>query len=175
MNRPSQLRSRRTTSLIASLRLVARSIHSDQAESHSVASRRRRNAYSILAKRMADCPKCKLSLQPQLYEDVTIQFCGNCWGHWLDHPSMAQILATEAYGFSRSEQAVVLESWVKAAESSTDSDMHGLRCPICQAPMTESVFADDCPVLVDRCSQHGTWLDAGEIKQVQIFVENRRR
>ena len=86
---------------------------------------------------------------------------------------MAQILATKSYGFSRDEQAIVLESWVKAAEAESADGEHGLKCPNCQASMTESTFADDCPVLVDRCAEHGTWLDAGEIKQVQVFVENR--
>ena len=123
---------------------------------------------------MPNCPICNLSLQPQEYEGVTILFCGNCWGHWLDHPSMAQILATESYGFSRDEQAVVLESWVRAADSEASSGAHGRKCPTCQKEMIESAFADDCPVLVDRCDDHGTWLDAGEIKQVQVFIENRK-
>ena len=122
---------------------------------------------------MPDCPKCQLSLQPQDYEGTKIQFCGNCWGHWLDHASMAQILATKSYGFSRDEQSIVMESWIKAAEADLADGHHGLKCPICQSPMTETPLGDDCPVLVDRCAEHGTWLDAGEIKQVQVFVENR--
>ena len=86
---------------------------------------------------------------------------------------MAQVLATKSYGFSRDEKNVTLESWVKATESEPAAGTHGLECPVCQSAMSESSFAEDCPVLVDRCSEHGTWLDAGEIKQVQVFVENR--
>lgn len=86
---------------------------------------------------------------------------------------MAQILATKSYGFSKDEQAIVLESWIKAAEENLADGQHGLQCPVCEQKMTEAPLGDDCPVLVDRCAEHGTWLDAGEIKQVQVFVENR--
>ena len=127
---------------------------------------------------MAACPHCQLGLSPQEYEGVTVLFCQQCWGHWLDHASLAKILETRDYGFSREEREIVTSSWVLADVGGDDADSRevsagGIPCPVCRQRMEEAPFADDCPVLVDRCPDHGTWLDAGEIKQLQVFVEQR--
>jgi Zn-finger nucleic acid-binding protein len=108
-------------------------------------------------------------MQPQNYEGTTIMFCDTCWGHWLSHKSLAKILSTQNYGFSRDERETVFATWIDDAPDTR----HGLSCPECKSEMSESAFDDDCPVLVDRCAEHGTWLDAGEIKKLQVFVENR--
>lgn len=119
---------------------------------------------------MTDCPKCQLAMHPQDYEGTTIAFCDACWGHWLTHESLQKILASKNYGFSQSERETVFATWIDDAPAETG---HGLNCPECGKAMVESAFSDDCPVLVDRCAVHGTWLDAGEIKKLQVFVENR--
>ena len=122
---------------------------------------------------MADCPRCKLSMQAQEYEQITVLFCDNCWGHWLDDASLKRILDTHDYGFSRDERETVFKNWVDAGLTDVEGSQLRLRCPVCAREMAEDSFADDCPVLVDRCDSHGTWLDAGEIKQLQVFVESR--
>lgn len=124
---------------------------------------------------MYDCPKCKLSLQPQEYEGSTVLFCSVCWGHWLDDRSLAAILAKRDYGFSSDERDVAIADWVHIGDDDDHLAAHGLACPQCGQAMTEQPFSDDCPVLVDRCTNHGTWLDAGEIKKIQVFVEGRPR
>ena len=30
-------------------------------------------------------------------------------------------------------------------------------------------------IFIDRCEQHGVWLDAGELKKIQIFAEDLER
>ncbi len=122
---------------------------------------------------MADCPQCRLPLRQQDYEGTSISFCETCWGHWLDDLSLATILAKREYGFSQGERNSAIASWVHVGDGGLENGSPGLPCPVCQRPMVESPFADDCPVLVDRCREHGTWLDAGEIKKIQVFVENR--
>ncbi len=126
---------------------------------------------------MINCPKCHLSMRSEEYEGTNVLFCDTCWGYWLDDSSLAQVLASEDYGFSQGERDTVFQSWVRA-DVGMNNEPHGAngkRCPVCQSEMTESAFANDCPVLVDRCSAHGTWLDSGEIKQLQVFVEQRKK
>ncbi len=122
---------------------------------------------------MADCPHCRMTLQPQTYEGTQVLFCPVCWGHWLNNLALATILAKHDYGFSRDEREVVLAGWVHIEGDVREYDKSSLACPDCGQSMTESMFADNCPVLVDRCPEHGTWLDAGEIKKIQVFVEQR--
>ncbi len=123
---------------------------------------------------MTDCPRCHLTLQFQCYEGTDVLFCATCWGHWLNSESLNRILESKDYGFSRQERETVRRTWVSAgADDDSEQLTRILKCPVCQAVMSETAFADDCPVLVDRCETHGTWLDAGEIKKLQVFVESR--
>ena len=123
---------------------------------------------------MTDCPRCHLTLQFQRYEGTDVLFCATCWGHWLNSESLERILESKDYGFSRQERETVFRTWVIGGTGDvSDRPVQDLNCPICRAAMSEVAFADDCPVLVDRCEVHGTWLDAGEIKKLQVFVESR--
>ena len=124
---------------------------------------------------MIDCPHCQLSMQPQQYEGIAIPFCGTCWGHWVDDEALKTILETEFYAFG-SERKSVFEVWKQEVDAcELTGEARVLACPVCNAELHEAPFAETCPVVVDRCEDHGTWLDAGEIKQLQVFVEYRKQ
>jgi hypothetical protein len=57
-----------------------------------------------------------------------------------------------------------------------DADRQGLEhatvsCPVCGLAMKKNEYAPNCPVQIDECEQHGVWLDTGEIKDLQVFIE----
>jgi Zn-finger nucleic acid-binding protein len=41
-----------------------------------------------------------------------------------------------------------------------------LPCPACGTMMNRSLFGRRSGVIVDRCRSHGTWLEAGELRQL---------
>ena len=119
---------------------------------------------------MPTCPRCKLDLQTDEYESVDALFCRECWGHWLSIEAFTEILNSEKYEFNQEEKDSVLSSWAKEAPDETfDPIVH---CPICGAPTTKKPFSDQCPVVLDLCHDHGVWLDASEIKQIQIYFDS---
>ena len=123
---------------------------------------------------VSDCPLCQLSMQNQEYEGVMTQFCGTCWGHWLDDEALRHILETEVYAF-HSERKSVFEAWAVEIDSPESvGERAKLKCPVCTCEMQRAPFDKTCSVVVDRCDEHGTWLDVGEIKQLQVFVEDRK-
>jgi len=122
---------------------------------------------------MPDCPRCSLKLQTEVYEENDVLFCTNCWGHWVSFPAFAAILQNEVYSFSKSDTESVLRKW---AGQEGGSDLTSvIRCPDCDQEMRQMNFADDCPVLVDRCDDHGVWLDCAEIKEIQVFLDALRQ
>ena len=122
---------------------------------------------------MPNCPRCNLSLQPEKYEDQDVFFCGTCWGHWLDHETFARIMESEVYSFSKDESVAVLSSWANR-DPGEISLSQSAACPVCGDAMEQSpIDVDRCPVVIDRCAEHGVWLDTSEIKQIQVFYENR--
>ena len=134
---------------------------------------------------MADCPRCRFALQPDTYEGVEVLFCSTCWGHWVEPEALGKILASDEYSFSESEARSVRSSifrhWVEA-EDTPDSareqasvqetpQLVSPPCPVCQRPMDTVPFTDDCPIEIDKCNDHGVWLDTSEVKKIQVFFE----
>lgn len=122
---------------------------------------------------MLDCPRCKMMLGTEQYENQEVNFCGNCWGHWVNLETFEKILRSEVYEFSKSESDSLLKKW--SAQATVDIDKSkDIQCPECHRAMRQMPFADNCPVIVDRCKTHGVWLDASEIKEIQIFIDSLR-
>jgi len=45
-------------------------------------------------------------------------------------------------------------------------------CPVCQSLMNRRNFGGSSGVIVDVCTRHGTWFDAGELPRVLAFAEH---
>ena len=79
------------------------------------------------------------------------------------------VMRSDGYKFSDAEKESVLRRW---AEKSSSSQLDPIvKCPICSQFTVKKPFSDDCPVALDLCHDHGVWLDASEIKQVQIYFD----
>jgi hypothetical protein len=51
------------------------------------------------------------------------------------------------------------------------SERQAVPCPVCGVEMMRKKYTRDCPVQIDECDPHGIWLDTGEIKDLQVFIE----
>ena len=120
---------------------------------------------------MADCPRCKLELASEKYESVETLFCNQCWGHWMSKEAFSEILKSERYTFSDAEKESLLRSWGEKSDSDVNLEPV-VNCPICGEDTERKPFSDDCAVELDLCHEHGVWLDASEIKQVQIYFDS---
>ena len=122
---------------------------------------------------MPDCPRCSLPLQIEVYEETDVFFCTSCWGHWVDFGAFSTILQNEVYTFSKEDTESILKKWARQEAGVDETSV--ITCPDCGKKMRQMNFADDCPVLVDRCDDHGVWLDCAEIKEIQIYIDDLRR
>jgi Zn-finger nucleic acid-binding protein len=117
-----------------------------------------------------DCPRCHLSLRKDRYEGVEVDFCDACWGCWLDDGEFARILESRGLEFSADEKDVVL-----AMMTASKAGPRGqLLCPRCRSFMEQLRYDERVELLIDRCPQHGVWLDAGEIKKAQAVAEQSK-
>ena len=119
-----------------------------------------------------DCPRCHVLLGRAEYESQQVMFCATCWGYWLSRDQLDQITSTIVYQFSPEERDAV----EKTFGDESNAGRHGrdeikLACPQCDGVMTKKKYHLRCPVQIDECKQHGIWLDTGEIKDLQVFME----
>ena len=117
------------------------------------------------------CPRCDVSLQEQEYEGERVLFCDLCWGYWLTQPQLESILNTIQYKFSDAEADAATHTMTLEGDVNLQgSEQEVIRCPEC-AQELDKANVSNCPVIVDQCEAHGIWLDTGEIKDLQIFLE----
>ncbi len=119
------------------------------------------------------CPRCQLLLQDDEYEGYPVAFCGNCWGYWMTHDVLRHIIEDQKYRFSRGERSSVFARWAQSGAPIVEDPSEPICCPECGARMARKHFAEDCPVVIDQCYHHGVWLDTGELKELQIYIESK--
>lgn len=123
-----------------------------------------------------DCPRCRLLLADAEYEGQHVQFCGTCWGYWLTRSQLEQIVSGGDYRFGKDEAKTVARSLATHGDANRHgAEQDAVHCPVCSGAMERKSFTPACPVQIDECAQHGVWLDTGEIKDLQVFVEQRMR
>ena len=113
------------------------------------------------------CPRCKLPLRRVDYEGVDADMCDNCWGFWLDTGELEQVLDRRDLEFSPAERAQILEVRYASKTGATTP----VQCPRCEWTMGRVHHDESVHLVIDCCSDHGVWLDTGEIKKVQALAE----
>jgi Zn-finger nucleic acid-binding protein len=117
-----------------------------------------------------NCPRCFLPMRKETYEGVEIDFCDTCWGSWLDKGELPAIVKAEELEFDERDQKIALDLY----SASKPGPRGPLLCPRCSTFMEQLRYDREVQLLIDRCPQHGVWLDAGEIKKIQILAEKSK-
>ena len=114
-----------------------------------------------------NCPRCHLALRKQNYEGVEVDWCETCWGTWLDLGELPEIVEAHELEFSDEERQKVLDLY----HASSVGPRGQVQCPKCRVFMEQIRYDESIRLLIDRCPDHGVWLDAGELKKMQIVAE----
>jgi Zn-finger nucleic acid-binding protein len=114
-----------------------------------------------------DCPRCKLSLKAETYEGHRVELCQSCWGVYVETGELVAILASHEYHLSPEEKKNVLEGKKAKGRGSVAP----IACPKCRRQMERLNVDPALSLVIDRCPQHGMWLDTGEIKTIEAVVE----
>jgi len=102
------------------------------------------------------CPQCGTAMIVLELDNTEIDHCFSCGGVWLDIGELEKLMEDYSKG-------MVWLTELIPAEESTESR---LKCPICQKEMEKLVWDLKEPVTVDRCPDHGIWLDNGELAAI---------
>lgn len=107
-----------------------------------------------------DCPRCKARLVPvEIPEhDSKVPICAGCNGAFFGREQAYAVMAMGMEKLAGSALAPILKEEFLARDSEESAD-----CPVCQETMLRSCFSESCKVEVDVCTEHGLWLDDGEL------------
>ncbi len=105
-----------------------------------------------------DCPICKN--EPMIVLElnkIEIDYCLNCKEIWLDAGELELLLG------SSEETQNLLNSFTTIIHTKEKSH----KCPICNKKMEKVSVDKDQKIIIDRCkSNHGIWLDNGELEDI---------
>jgi Zn-finger nucleic acid-binding protein len=97
------------------------------------------------------------------FRDLDIDKCPECHGLWLD---------SHEFDYLTSERDIYDDDSVprEFRRKPLPEEEGYMRCPRCNAFMTRQNFGTISGVLIDRCHDHGVWLDAGELEHLRAFI-----
>lgn len=113
------------------------------------------------------CPRCAIQLKTidlQLKSGrFLIERCDECLGLFFDPGELEVLLeATVANVFEINRRQLSSIGALRKQEYGVGY----IRCPVCAGVMNRVNFGTRSGVIIDRCKEHGVWLDGGELRHL---------
>lgn len=118
------------------------------------------------------CPGCSTPLKTidlGIAGKFFIERCPECLGLFFDPGELEVILEStvkNVFEINRSRLALFNLSGQATSRVATY-----VKCPVCSKMMNRINFGARSGVVIDRCKEHGVWLDAGELRQLSEWMK----
>lgn len=109
------------------------------------------------------CPHCNITLQTielKINGPLYIERCRECFGLFFD-PGKIEFLLDRAVSNAETINLKLIQNIDKDRYQS--QKVAYIKCPVCRILMNRVSFGYRSGVIVDKCLNHGIWLDNGEI------------
>lgn len=113
------------------------------------------------------CPRCEKSLSTidlNVEGEFYIERCEQCMGLFFD-PNELQVLLEKSVSNVFEIDYERLNTVNKELRHN-DYSVTYIKCPVCGQLMNRVNFGKKSGVIVDRCREHGIWLDGGELRHL---------
>ena len=113
------------------------------------------------------CPRCDIRMETidlKIDGRFLIERCEQCLGLFFDPnelEALMQATVSNVFTINRSR----LDS-INAAVRADDYGITYIKCPVCTKLMNRVNFGAKSGVIVNRCRDHGVWLDGGELRHL---------
>jgi Zn-finger nucleic acid-binding protein len=117
------------------------------------------------------CPVCSCLMPVRTIGGIGINECPQCNGIWAPDNRFDHLVAQACESVRNAEPGISLGGSPRTrGRSPYSSKVVYRKCPVCDAHMQRSNFQKRSGVIIDRCHEHGTWLDADELEQIAGFI-----
>jgi Zn-finger nucleic acid-binding protein len=119
------------------------------------------------------CVDCATPMAVRAVADVRVHECGRCGGLWAPGERLEQLVARalEEPGVEGTEGGRAPEPR-ETGGNPLETPVRYRRCPVCGGHMARRNWRRISGVVLDRCREHGTWLDADELERIAGFVRS---
>jgi len=113
------------------------------------------------------CPRCSVSLRTidlKIQDKFLIERCDDCLGLFFDPGELEALLEASVKNVFDIKRGR-FESINKTLRN-TEYGVNYIKCPVCSNIMNRINFGTKSGVIIDRCKDHGVWLDGGELRHL---------
>ena len=120
-----------------------------------------------------NCPVCTSPLAETTYESTPLASCPGGHGAFLTSDSLFAVIESREDDKSEADENAAVAAEHPVALKDIAEQQRA--CPVCAAAMSKLNYAYESGVIVDTCSAHGMWVDAGELDRMQSWVEGSEK
>lgn len=119
------------------------------------------------------CPRCNIALKSiDLRLDggtFFIERCDSCLGLFFDPGELEALLDKSVRNVFEVNRSLI--NTINQTRRSADYGVSYIKCPECSQFMNRVNFGAKSGVIVDRCKDHGVWLDGGELRHLMEWMK----
>jgi len=117
------------------------------------------------------CPGCGCLMPPRAVGGIGLNECPQCNGLWVPENRFDHLIAQACEAARNAAPGLLARDEPRRSGGNPFSTKVVYRkCPVCDAHMQRTNFQKRSGVMIDRCHEHGTWLDADELERIAGFV-----
>lgn len=118
------------------------------------------------------CPRCDKPLRTidvQADESFLIEQCESCTGMFFDPGEVEALLEKSVSNVFVIDFSRI--TMINKQKRHEDYPVGYIKCPVCRKFMNRVNFGHRSGVIVDRCRDHGVWLDGGELRHLMEWTK----
>jgi len=115
-----------------------------------------------------DCPDCKTEMEQidvGISEEIIIHRCVECDGVFISEEDLQHTIRHQT-GVVHKIDYSILRFILDNPRQEYHTEAAYRNCPVCAKQMSRAIYAAVSGVMIDRCLEHGVWLDSGEMQQL---------
>lgn len=118
------------------------------------------------------CPRCTISLRTldlKIDGKFLIERCQDCLGMFFDTGELEALIKASVSNVYNVDRHKITH--LNKTLRNNDYPASYIKCPVCSQIMNRVNFGARSGVIVDRCPDHGVWLDGGELRHLLEWVK----
>lgn len=118
------------------------------------------------------CPRCNKPLQTidlKVGEKFLIERCTDCQGLFFDPGELEALLDKSVSNVFYIDYNQLED--IRNVRRHQDYPVSYIKCPICLKRMNRINFSSKSGVIIDKCRDHGIWVDGGELRQLMEWIK----
>lgn len=116
------------------------------------------------------CVRCDVPMSARAIGGVPVQECAECNGIWVPGTAFDDLVNRAIAAWKSSEEGAIVPEPRRTGGNPVNERVEYRKCPECGNMMSRRNYRRTSGVIIDRCHDHGTWLDADELERIAGFI-----